>query len=574
MPHSKDIPSPKKPAQDGQRFRELWKMQSRFQQGMLCVAAISVGGTWLASSSLDSNLVFMELMTGNVVGVIKFESRFHVTAMAWGSDSILYAGCSNGIVLVINYVLTDHRPIFMRSILQSFKAPVSTIALDNTGNQLAIGCGGEAFIFARPVFGSVESWDLVDHVSAPSDGHYSLITAMAYSGSTPEQRHLFIGHAKAGYCVWRSPRDYRRTPYIKGGLVCSIGSATMATDGSFIVIITLDHSTVVYPVDQDGPKLNEARVYPNHEPAGYRPIVPVTLAANRMVLKGSTSGQVPVMDLLNGPLAPIDNTSNDVVRVLTGYSDKIIVGLSDKSGSSSQIICYLDVAVSISDFIHADDDHPVFEITISELEEAGCFNTVDGQDGIVARLPGSNQSEPRSFLPEKGTSTAQDPRTSIPFVNILSPLARRISATMRHRRTWSTIVVVWGFITVLVVDPPNIPDVDAGKSTSFRWEDDDPLPAFSDSTDVGYVDPNRGGGLGVLLLFLGSYVATRLMWWGTWGITLTLMLLGFIFKATVYILLVFPRLIRFTMTNLPTFLYRSICDALEGYDIPVCPARA
>ncbi|KAG8708094.1 hypothetical protein FRC11_006797, partial [Ceratobasidium sp. 423] len=83
--------NPQKPAQDGQRFHELWKVQSHFQQGMLCAAAVSVGGTWLASSSLDSNLVFMELTTGNVVSIIKFESRFHVTAMAWASDSILYA---------------------------------------------------------------------------------------------------------------------------------------------------------------------------------------------------------------------------------------------------------------------------------------------------------------------------------------------------------------------------------------------------------------------------------------------------------------------------------------------------
>ncbi|KAG8725847.1 hypothetical protein FRC11_001360 [Ceratobasidium sp. 423] len=401
---------------------------------------------------------------------------------------------------------------------------------------------------------------------------------MAYSGSTPEQRRLFIGHAKAGYCVWRSPHDYRRTPYVKGGPVCSIGSATMATDGSFIVIITLDHSTVVYPVDHDGPKLNEGRVYANHEQAGYRPIIPVTLAANRMVLKGSTSGQVPIMDLLNGPLAPIGNISNNVIRVLTGYGDKVVVGLSDTSGRSSQIICYLDVAVSVSDFIHSDDDHPVFEVTISELEETGCFNKMDGQDGAIARWPGGIQSEPRSInenVSEKSMSVTWNPLPAVSLGSLLLPLARGLLAIMRYRRTWTTIGVLWVFITILVVDPPNLPVMNDRKSTSSRWEHDGGLhPIFSDSTNLVYVGVDKSAGLGVLLLFLGSYVVTRLMWWGTWGIALVLMLLGLIFKTTVYVLLVPPQLIRYTMTNLPAFLYNTLCDALDGYDVPVCPARA
>ncbi|KAG8741516.1 hypothetical protein FRC11_014748, partial [Ceratobasidium sp. 423] len=560
--------SPQKPAQDNQHFRELWKMQSRFQQGMLCAATVSVGGTWLASSSLDSNLVFMELKTGNVVGVIKFESRFHVTAMVWGSESILYAGCSNGIVLVINYVLTDYRPIFMRSILQSFKAPVSTIALDSTGNHLAIGCGGDAFIFTRPVLGSVESWELVDHIAAPSEGHHSLITAMAYSGSTPTQRRLFIGHAKAGFCVWRSPGDYRRTLYIKGGPVCSIGSATMATDRSFIVIITLDHSTVVYQMDHDGPKLNEARVYGNHSQAGYRPIVPVTLAGNRMVLKGSTSGEVPVMDLLNGPLALIVNPSKDVVWVLTSCSDKVVIGLSDTSGYSSQIICYLDIAVSVSDFIQSDDSHPVFEFMISELEHTGCFNMADRQDGIVALWPGGNQAEPVSInenVSEKDIPP-QTLRLTIPFASILLPLARKLWAIMRHPWTWMTMAVIWGFITILVLDPPdlpNLPAMNSKKSTSFSWgHDSDPLLVFSDSKDLIYAggakSNSKADGLGVLLWFLCSFIAMRLMWWGSWFMALALIMVGFTLKALFYIVFAVPHLVRYTMTTLPTFLYETI----------------
>jgi hypothetical protein len=88
-------------------------------------------------------------------------------------------------------------------------------------------------------------------------------------------------------------------------------------DGSFIAIVTLDHSIVIYPMTEAGPALHERRTIENQEQAGFRPIVPIALGAGNLILRGSASGSVPVIDPQNGPLAPIQNDPQEIIRTLT-----------------------------------------------------------------------------------------------------------------------------------------------------------------------------------------------------------------------------------------------------------------
>jgi hypothetical protein len=87
----------------------------------------------------------------------------------------------------------------MRPILMPFGLPIKALALDPIHNYLAVGCGGDAFIFSRPLYGGIESWEFLDQVSAPSEGHEALVTSLGFYAQSKPQSQLFIGHAKAGY---------------------------------------------------------------------------------------------------------------------------------------------------------------------------------------------------------------------------------------------------------------------------------------------------------------------------------------------------------------------------------------
>ncbi|KAG8708236.1 hypothetical protein FRC08_000046 [Ceratobasidium sp. 394] len=363
-PSSAPTPTPYNvPETENQRFRPLWTVRSRFQKGMLCSIGVSTGGVWLASTSLDSNLIFVDFKTGQLIGVLDFESRFHVTAILWCSDSLLYVGCSTGALFAINYNPTNKSPISMHPLpLKSFNAPISALALDPVRNFLAVGSGGDTSVFSRPASGANDAWDLLDHIPAPAEGRVGLVTALGFLGSSLNSRQLFIGHAKAGFCMWYAPHNYQRTPYSADGSVCTIGSAAFSADGRFIAIATLDHSIVIYPMSQHGPVVRQRQLLQNNEQAGYRPIIPIALA-NNLILKGSTSGRVPIVDLNSGPLAPIESSPQEVIRALTTDSDKVVVGSSNAAGGASQIKCYLDRTSSLSIYVQSqlNDDQPVFE---------------------------------------------------------------------------------------------------------------------------------------------------------------------------------------------------------------------
>ncbi|KAG9097670.1 hypothetical protein FRC06_007325, partial [Ceratobasidium sp. 370] len=360
--------SSKLAALDDERFQGVWATQSRFQRATLTSVSVSTSGLALASASLDSNILFINFQTGQLLGVLDFKGHFYVTSLLWCTDSLLYAGCSNGVLYAIAYRPANKHPIAMQSILNPFDNPITALALDPARNLLVVGSGGDTIIFSRPAHGA-PVWNLVDHVPPPAAGRHGLVTALGFWGSSLEGYQLFIGYAKAGFCVWYDPGNYRQTPYGGDVSICSIGSAAISTDGKFVAIATLDHSVVIYPLQRTGLVIDRRQVVQNQEQAGYRPIVPIALMADKLILRGSTSGCIPVMDLHTGPLAPIQGDPGQIIRALTTYDDKVVVGSSDTAGHLSQIKCYSDrmSSTSICAWVQPNSDNPVFVVTIDEL---------------------------------------------------------------------------------------------------------------------------------------------------------------------------------------------------------------
>ncbi|KAG9124945.1 hypothetical protein FRC07_009599, partial [Ceratobasidium sp. 392] len=352
-------------------FQALWTIQSNYQKSPLTSVSVSDGGLLVASASLDSNMLFMDAHTGALVAVLDFKSRFHVTKTCWCTDLILYAGCSDGLLYMIVITL-EKKSIAMRPILGPFSAPVTALALDSARNLLAVGCGGDTYIFSGSTH-EAATWRLINHISSPAAGRCGFVTTLGFWGNAFEGHWLFIGHAKAGFCIWYGPDNYRRVPYGLDGYATSISDAAISNDGTFIAIVTLDHSVIVYPLHRTGPIIDRQQVLHNQEQAGYRPIVPIALIADKLILQGSASGSVPIFDIRSGPLTPIHNDSTQVVRALVTFENKVIIGLSGTAGQASQISCYLDQSTSTSTSalsVHLNHDNPLFEVIIDNLEES------------------------------------------------------------------------------------------------------------------------------------------------------------------------------------------------------------
>ncbi|CEL56344.1 hypothetical protein RSOLAG1IB_11915 [Rhizoctonia solani AG-1 IB] len=161
---------------------------------------------------------------------------------------------------------------------------------------LAVACGGEVWIYVRSVGTGTESWDCVDHILAPCAGPPGLVTALCFFGTTLSCRHLFIGHAKAGWTTWLAPRSYHRTPFTEDGDVCTIGSATIPPSEQFIAIATLDNSLVTYSLREGGPDVETHFEVNSREVINYRPVLPIVSTSSELILKGTAVGDIDVLD--------------------------------------------------------------------------------------------------------------------------------------------------------------------------------------------------------------------------------------------------------------------------------------
>ncbi|QRV85820.1 transmembrane protein [Ceratobasidium sp. AG-Ba] len=513
------------------RFRPLWTVNSRFQKKTLTGFAISPGGIWAASASLDSNIVFLDFRTGQLVGVFSFDGRFYATTLRWDSESVLYAGCSDGRLLVVDFSPASNPPVSIRPVpLKLFGAAVTALALDPLRNMLAVGYAGKTSIISRPPSGHDGLWKILDTIPEPCEGPHGTVTTIGFVGESFTNRRLIIGHAKAGFCTWTAPGEYHSTPYDPQGLVCSIGSATFSIDGRFIAIATLDHSLVIYPMSQKGgPVVHQRQALPNYEHATHRPIIPIALAANNLVLRGSTTGKVSIIDLQSGPLAPLEHGPEEMVRSLTTYNDRVVVGLSDATGEVSKIKCYLDRTSPLPNYVRLQktSEDPLFEIGIGDLEK---------KNSLVARIARSKFAD---------------------FVrSCYAKSSKRIahwSTLVYSRDTWIVLGVLWMFLVMLVVDPPSIPGPKLFGSRRNETFGSD----YSSDEDA---EPIFIGGV----LFCISRLAIPLV--GRFS--------GFICYAIGTVIRVvrwLPLAIQFFMTDIPAFLSAVICDALP--DINICPER-
>ncbi|KAG9121188.1 hypothetical protein FRC07_002963 [Ceratobasidium sp. 392] len=141
----------------------------------------------------------MDFKQGRLIGVVNFESRFHVTTILWASDLVLYGGCNNGVLFIIHFNPTAEQPILMRPILKPFNAPITALALDPIQSFLAVGSAGDTFIFSRPAYADLKSWDFIDHIPAPSEKQGRLVHTHGFFGVGTRDRQLFIGYAKEGF---------------------------------------------------------------------------------------------------------------------------------------------------------------------------------------------------------------------------------------------------------------------------------------------------------------------------------------------------------------------------------------
>ncbi|KDN37576.1 hypothetical protein RSAG8_10093, partial [Rhizoctonia solani AG-8 WAC10335] len=480
---------------------------------------------------MDSNLIFVDFRSGQLVGVVDLESRFHVTSILWVSDSLLYIGCSTGVLFAVNYSPGAEFPIEMRPVVTPFTSPITALALDPMRGFLGVGCAGDAFVFSRPKFEDINSWELVDHIPTPSNNLQGLVTSLIFYTTPTGESQLFIGYAKEGFCIWRGPHNHQPTPQIynadKG--ICSIGSAVLSADGRFIAVVTLDHAIVLYPLTINGPAIYERQVIQTQESGPFF-IVPIALTANNLVLRGTASGTVPVVDLQNGPVAPIINDPTEVVRALATYADKVVVGVSAPTGMGSQIKCYRDLAVSMSTQVSRlpkEANRPVFEVAIRQLEErSGSFRTLDAN-----------------------------------FATIL-----------QNRRIWTWMGLIWALVTILVIDPPELPD-SINKTNAYAVPTT-PAPFSNELAVLSFNRTTEYPTLGFLFSYCVLFIASRFSWWGTWCLSWCGYLFGAGFHMIIWMASVVPYTIRWVMTNLPRWLSAATCEVLQAFgDVEFCPKR-
>ncbi|KAG8687607.1 hypothetical protein FRC08_011886 [Ceratobasidium sp. 394] len=283
------------------QFRNLWAI-SNLQKLLLTSVTVSPNGLWLMSALQDKDMAFVDFHSGAVVGTVDL-SDFHVTSGVWCTDGCLYIGSSDGRAFPLDFDPTVH---------PNQKMSICALAFNPLRHILAAGCGAEVYIYSQSIVSGSEEWNCVERIPGPvCEGNQGIVTALCFFGQSPDNRCLFVGHAMAGFRIWKSPGIYEHTP--KAVNVSSIGSATISSNERFIAISSLDQSIVTYALGPSSPVLHEQREFPFHKRTDYSPIVPIALMSNNLIFKGD----VPILDSTNGPMAPIQLGAKRIVRTLT-----------------------------------------------------------------------------------------------------------------------------------------------------------------------------------------------------------------------------------------------------------------
>ncbi|CAE6472981.1 unnamed protein product [Rhizoctonia solani] len=495
---------------------------------------------WLTSTAISPS----DYKAGVLVGILDFESKFYPTTAIWRSDTILVFGCSNGVVYHLDFEHKSRRPVSVHALVKPLKSPVRAIAFDTFRDMLGIACGGEVWIYVRTIGTGTETWDCVDYIPAPCGGAAGLVTALCFFGTTLSRRHLFIGHAKAGWTIWFAPRSYHRTPFTdsEDGDVCTIGSATIPFSEQFIAIATLDNAFVTYSLKEGGPVVDTQFKVKSREATGYCAVLLIVSTSSDLVLKGTVAGDIEVLDLKTHSTASLHHAHNHIIRTLNAYGDKVVVGSSDLTENSSGCLrCYtISTAAEPQDWRRIDEPQgPIFEITLN------------------------------SILPFSERGILCDP------LGMLS-IGHTVSFKLRWKRSLVFLLVGLGVLLLaLALDPPS-------RVSSVSTRDVQILRTPNSRSAT----PSRNPTLSTLIRWCAGYISSQVSEWVTWSIQFAVWMAKLVsygglmavknlfFALTSFTRVVFliPRFLKGALGEVPDILANFICDILRIYGFDdVCP---
>ncbi|KAG8716028.1 hypothetical protein FRC09_016102 [Ceratobasidium sp. 395] len=543
------------------QFRNVWAI-SGAQPSVLTSVTVSPNGLWLMSASQAKDMVFADFQSGTVIGTVDLSTGpFHITSGFWRTDSRLYIGSSDGQAFQIDFDPEASHPVRMRLLLKlqiDQKTSIRALAYDSLRQIIAVGCGAEVHIYSQPKAGKLEDWTCIERIPGPCEGNHGIVTALSFFGKSLETRCLFIGHAMAGFCIWKSPGSFERTA--KCEKVSSIGSAMISSDERLVAIASLDQSIVTYPLGPNGPILRDQREFAFREQSEYSPIVPIALTSSNLIFKGTATGDVPVLDSMNGPMAPIQLGAKRIVRTLTTHDDKVIVGSSDAGGlqQGSRIECYsTSKGAASKDWTRSRPTFPHFKLTLDDvlqLEEHPIITELKGYLVIVKRI----------------------------FVSLLR-LARAVRVRVIRRKTIKVLFWTWLLTMILVIDPPTIKGLtdtaanttaaDAGATTAdatqspLDWDTIDPAPpviyAQPAKESQGSSSKPQVPGLTYLFVYLVTFIASRFSLWGMFILALIVAGFAYCFGFLVKVCLSIPTGFIYVYTKIPEAVATAVCDALD-----------
>ncbi|CUA75336.1 hypothetical protein RSOLAG22IIIB_05837 [Rhizoctonia solani] len=160
-------------------------------------------------------------------------------------------------------------------------------------------------------------------------------------------------------------------PFMDGGEICTIGSATVPPSERFIAISTLDNSLITYSLREGGPDIDTRAKADFRKLTKYCPVLPIVSTSSDLVLKGTAVGAIEVLDPRSHSTASLHHAHNHIIRTLNAYGDRVVVGSSDMTdnSASSCLRCYtFSSAAEPRDWRRIEEfKGPIFEITLSSI---------------------------------------------------------------------------------------------------------------------------------------------------------------------------------------------------------------
>ncbi|KAG8704968.1 hypothetical protein FRC08_001918 [Ceratobasidium sp. 394] len=320
---------------------------------------------------------------------------------------------------------------------------------------------------------------------------------------------------------------WKRTPHTTNGQVCTIGSIAVSADETFMAISTLQQSIVTYTLSVDGPVLGSKVEVKYEEGTDYRPIVPVALTPNNLVLKGTVSdGIISILDTRTGTTSSLKHGQRQTIRTLTTLGDKVLVGSTNVSGdiqSSYSIKCYSSLVTEQQDRLYSGDAKPMFRIAWSAVRplEAGrsWHFSITGTPGIIFR---------------------------------------HLQLSMQHRKVWVVFMVFLFLSTITAINP-------AGKKSSKDTNKKDPSRAQNSTPTLGRILYHMAYYMVTQLAALAAYTALFVKRHVVSVIQFTISMVVFgmkwLFQAVCFI----PRSVAFVINEVPNLIATVICDILREH---------